>query len=116
MVATQSISGERKNTKAKVNHKEKEIIQSFYTELSKNLTDLEKELPNSKVLIGKKATGTEITNGKINQCIYRLGEKLNNGHLQFIATHYYFGEEAILHGDAKSASIDLNSRIQMLDF
>ena len=25
-------------------------------------------------------------------------------------------EEAILHGDAKSASIDLNSRIQMLDF
>ena len=28
----------------------------------------------------------------------------------------YFGEEAILHGDAKSASIDLNSRIQMLDF
>ena len=103
-------------TKAKVNHKEKEIIQSFYTELSKNLTDLEKELPNSKVLIGKKATGTEIPNGKINQCIYRLGEKLNNGHLQFIATHYYFGEEAILHGDAKSASIDLNSRIQMLDF
>lgn len=103
-------------TKAKVNQKEKEIIQSFYTELSKNLTDLEKELPNSKVLIGKKATGTEIPNGKINQCIYRLGEKLNNGHLQFIATHYYFGEEAILHGDAKSASIDLNSRIQMLDF
>ena len=80
------------------------------------MTDLEKELPNSKVLIGKKATGTEITNGKINQCIYRLGEKLNNGHLQFIATHYYFGQEAILHGDAKSASIDLNSRIQMLDF
>ncbi len=103
-------------TKAKVNYKEKEIIQSFYTELSKNLTDLEKELPNSNVLIGKKATGTEIPNGKINQCIYRLGEKLNNGHLQFIATHYYFGEEAILHGDAKSASIDLNSRIQMLDF
>lgn len=45
-----------------------------------------------------------------------FSEKLNNGHLQFIATHYYFGEEAILHGDAKSASIDLNSRIQMLDF
>lgn len=102
--------------KTNVNNKEKKIIQDFYAELSKNLTDLERELPNNKVLIGRKAAGSEIPNGKINQSVYRLGEKLNNDHIKFIATHYYFGEEAILHGDAKAASIDLNSRIQMLDF
>ena len=109
-------SNQKKTKTAVLNHKEKEIIQNFYTELSKNLTDLEKKLPNNKILIGRKATGTEIPNGKINQCVYRLGEKLNNQHLKFIATHYYFGEDVILHGDAKSDMIDLNSRIQMLEF
>lgn len=105
---------QKKSSKKKLDQKSRETVQNFYTELSKNLTDVEKALPNSKVLIGKKVAGSEVPNGKINQCIYRLGKELDNDHLIYAATHYYFGEDAILHGDAEATSIDLNSQIQML--
>lgn len=94
----------------------KKFIQDFYTKLSMNLTDLEKDLPNSKLLIGKRVTGTEIPDARINQCVYQLGENLKNNHLKYIATHYYFGEDAILHGNVKAETIDLNAQIQMLEF
>lgn len=105
---------QKKEPEKVLNRKDKEAVQNFYTELSKNLTEVEKGLPNSKILIGRKTAGSEVPDGKINQCIYQLGKELNNDHLIYIATHYYFGEDAILHGDANATTIDLNSQIQML--
>ncbi len=105
---------QKKESNKVLNRKNKEAVQNFYAELSKNLTAVEKGLPNNKVLLGKKVTDSEVPSGKINQCIYHLGKDLKNDHLIYVATHYYFGEDAILYGDASAATIDLNSQIQML--
>ena len=107
------IKNQKKKTKVDQN---KQIIKDFYSELANDLTDLEKDLPNSKLLIGKKVSGSEIPNSKINQSIYQLGESLKNEHIKYVATHYYFGEDAILRGDVKAETIDLNAQIQMLEF
>lgn len=82
--------------------------------IANDRTEIEKNIPVEKLIIGQQASADTIPSGKINDALYDLGEQLENYELIYVSTHYEFGQQMITGSNLKANTIDVNEILDAL--
>ena len=82
--------------------------------IANDRTEIEKNIPVEKLIIGQQASADTIPSGKINDALYDLGEQLENYELIYVSTHYEFGQQIITGSNLKANTIDVNEILDTL--